>query len=147
MESPDEVRGRLLVVHVTRSIRSDVASAVDDLGFELTEAGSFAQAVQLAATGAAFTGVVLSAHSLHQPGLSAAEALRSIRAAAGTDEVIVLFDSAPDLELPARPLRAESAVLLGSVPGVWTSVPYAATSGILPGEPATSAAAATPSTT
>ena len=105
MESPDEVRGRLLVVHVTRSIRSDVASAVDDLGFELTEAGSFAQAVQLAATGAAFTGVVLSAHSLHQPGLSAAEALRSIRAAAGTDEVIVLFDSAPDLEFARQAIE------------------------------------------
>ena len=102
MDSPSEVGGRLLVVHDACSIRGHVASAVDDLGFELTEAGTFAQAAQLAAAGAAFTGVLLSAHSLRESGLSVVEALRSIRAAAGTDEVLVLFDSAPDHELSCQ---------------------------------------------
>jgi len=99
LDSPNGVVGRLLVVHENPAIRSHVASVVEEFGFELIEADSLAEAVRRATSGAAFTGVLLPAQSLGCPGSSVAETLRSVRTAAGTDEIVVLFDSAPDAEL------------------------------------------------
>lgn len=102
MDSPKGVVGRLLVVHEDPVIRSCIVSALGDLDFDLMEAGSAAHAAELATAGAAFTSVVVSAELLREQELSVAEALGSLRAAAGTDEVIVLFRSSPDGKLSRR---------------------------------------------
>jgi DNA-binding NtrC family response regulator len=106
LDSPGTVVGRLLVVHEDPAIRSHIASALDDLGFELSEAASVAEAMPRTPQGAAFAGVLVSAAALRQSRTSLTEALRALCTAAGTEEVIVLFDSTPDLEFARQSIRA-----------------------------------------
>ena len=85
--------------------RRQVAFALDELAFELIEAATFAEAIQRAASGGAFTGVLLSVEALRSPGLSVATNLQAIRTAAGTEEVVVLFGPAPDIEIATHAIR------------------------------------------
>ncbi|MFH0981305.1 MAG: sigma-54 dependent transcriptional regulator [Planctomycetota bacterium] len=109
VDSPHEEVGRLLLVHEAPTIRSRVASAVRHSGFEVIEAGSIPEAIPLARAGTAFAGILLSAPALGLPGLSVAEALRTLRVAAGTDEVIVLFHTTPDIEFSRQTIAGKVA--------------------------------------
>ena len=105
MGSPQTVVGRLLVVHEDPTIRSQIAAALTDLRLHVSEAASVPQAVKLTTGGPPFAVVLLSAHLLCHSNSIATDAVRALRAAAGTDELIILFASALDVELVRQAIQ------------------------------------------